>query len=66
MIIRSLSARATPFTQRQLRGHRRRWSALLTWVRQEWHRSRVMRDRVEASRDRHIRSYVRGRSGPPP
>jgi hypothetical protein len=62
MIIRSLSARATLFTQR--RGHRRRWSALPAWVRQESHRSRVMRDRVEASRDRHIRSFLGDRSGP--
>jgi hypothetical protein len=66
MIIRSLSTRAAPLTQSQLRWHRRRWSALRTRVCQEWHRSRVTRDRVQASRDRHIRTYLGGRSGPRP
>jgi hypothetical protein len=64
MISRSLSTRAAPLAERQRNSHRRRWSALPAWVRREWHRSLVMRDRAQASRDRHIRSYLGGRWGP--
>jgi len=63
MITRSLSTRAAPLSERQRHSHRRRWSALPAWVRREWLRSRVMSDRVQASRDRHIRSYLGGRWG---
>ena len=64
MIIRSLSIRATPLMERQLQWHRRRWLALRTWVREEWRRSRVMQDNVQASRERHVRIYLRHGSGP--
>lgn len=65
MTIRSLSTKPTPLRQSQLRWHRRRWSTLRAWIREEWRQSHVVRDRVEVSRDRDTRRYLGGRgSGP--
>jgi hypothetical protein len=63
MIIRFASTRAVPLTQGPLHRNRRRWSALQIWVSQQWHRSHITRDRVQATHDRHLCSYLSRRWG---